>query len=69
MVSRRVLASAPSSRAASTFRPLTSTACCTSSSPWLEASLPLSAAISFSSVLDLVEHLARRALHLGGLAP
>jgi hypothetical protein len=57
-VSRSVLASAPLSTAASTLMPLTSTACATSSSPWLEASLPLSAATSFSSALHLLERLA-----------
>src|SRR6478609_5126405 len=49
MVSRSVLASAPSSRAASTLMPLTSTACEISSSPCEAASLPFSCATSFSS--------------------
>src|SRR5436190_5131533 len=48
-VSRSVFASAPSSRAASTFSPLTSTARCARSSPCAEARRPLSAASSFSS--------------------
>ncbi|OQC02324.1 MAG: hypothetical protein BWX79_02815 [Alphaproteobacteria bacterium ADurb.Bin100] len=49
IVSRRALASAPSSRAASTLTPRMSTALFTSSSPWLEASLPFRAVSSFSS--------------------
>src|SRR5439155_8948890 len=51
IVSRKVFASAPSSVAASTFKPLTSMACAISSSPCDDASLPFSAAISFSSAL------------------
>jgi hypothetical protein len=69
MVSRRVLASAPVEGAASTLTPLTSTAWLTSSSPWAEASLPLSAATSFSSALDVVQHLANAALAARPPAP
>src|SRR3989441_4175452 len=49
MVSRRVFASAPSSVAASTLAPFTSTACAARSSPWLAASFDLSRASSLSS--------------------
>ena len=65
MVSRSVLASAPSSCAASTLMPLTSTACATSSSPCDDASLPLSAPTSFSSARTWSSTCAMRGLQLG----
>src|SRR5450830_519155 len=49
MVSRKAVTSAPSSVAASTLMPLTSTACVSNSSPWFAANLDLSADNSFSS--------------------
>src|SRR5450830_187507 len=68
MVSRKAVTSAPSSVAASTLMPLTSTACVSNSSPWFAANLDLSADNSFSSDLTCSCTWAIRCVNSSGCA-